>query len=684
MRSLYAFIVLSVLLVGVAFAQSLPNPSVPIDQGVVWTPGLWITAWQSKQDYLGDVSGSPATAGGVTNTLAAWFGVTRLIVNSNASLKALTAGSYSKVDRAGFAAPGDGGAASYTWTGSACSLNSGAGDNGSQVAPTSGTGCWVWSPPSGGVPPEVFGAKGDGVTNDTTAIQADIAAAQSLSAGQNIALFSAKTYLFTPPLSVVGPNPVVLRGQNAFTSLLKETSGQSANLLNIGYTAVTAAQTEGVTIEHIGLVGNSPTGGYAISSRHVANEHVRDVYIGNTWGGIEDEQSNTDYYDDVWGNTVGTNSQAFLWWVTPAAQTAGGRSDQLFLRNVGINSGFYGNDGFVWQGMANTLNAQNIAFLQTNHGFWVNASQNTTSQFPAFASVYNLQVEGAKAAACEIDGGRYLFFTDGYCHSEYGETGPGGVQGNADNGALVIRADAAASVTSTLGFKDMSIGLSAKQAVVMQAQGVQMNNIHLRGSSLATALAYPSMEIQGASGQGSGDYQLSGVKFCGVFGDTVQHNYGLIRDAFVGSVAIVGSNFNYCQTGEVQDNSGIFDLVASSGTDRAGFALPDSKGTFVSNAILGVSGCGTGATITGNDLDFFVLAGTGTFTACTVTLSSSNSAGNNGAGPLRANFSQPNGIQGPYYLVSASGAALVFSLVGGGNMAGGGFNVHLVQAYSAH
>lgn len=62
-------------------------------------------------------------------------------VANNAALKALTAGKYTTVFRAGYSAAGDGGAAVYNWSAAACSISGG--DNGSQVAPSSGTGCWV-------------------------------------------------------------------------------------------------------------------------------------------------------------------------------------------------------------------------------------------------------------------------------------------------------------------------------------------------------------------------------------------------------------------------------------------------------------------------------------------------------------------------------------------------------------
>ena len=100
-------------------------------------------------------------------------------VPTNAALKALTTGAYSVVYRAGYSAAGDGGAAVYNWSGTACSLNSGAGDNGSQVAPNSGTGCWLLDYSRGPITPMIWGAAGNGTTNDAAAMQAAVTAMQN-------------------------------------------------------------------------------------------------------------------------------------------------------------------------------------------------------------------------------------------------------------------------------------------------------------------------------------------------------------------------------------------------------------------------------------------------------------------------------------------------------------------------
>ena len=97
-------------------------------------------------------------------------------VSTNAELAALSLAAGSTVYRAGFYASGDGGAATYTYSASACPLNSGVGDNGSQVA-SSGGGCWIAD--FNAIPASVrqWGAYGDCTHDDSAAITASLEAA---------------------------------------------------------------------------------------------------------------------------------------------------------------------------------------------------------------------------------------------------------------------------------------------------------------------------------------------------------------------------------------------------------------------------------------------------------------------------------------------------------------------------
>jgi hypothetical protein len=78
------------------------------------------------------------------------------------------------VQRLGFTTKGDVAPIFYLPSNAPCSLNAGAGDNGSQVQSADGK-CWVAPFPSNGADVGQFGAKSDGATDDSAAILAAIA-----------------------------------------------------------------------------------------------------------------------------------------------------------------------------------------------------------------------------------------------------------------------------------------------------------------------------------------------------------------------------------------------------------------------------------------------------------------------------------------------------------------------------
>ena len=94
-------------------------------------------------------------------------------VATNAALQALSTATTSTVTRLGFYAAGDTAPLIYTASGSACSLNAGNGDNGSQVKSANSL-CWIANFPSGPRGVKEWGAYGDGSHDDTTAVQAAV------------------------------------------------------------------------------------------------------------------------------------------------------------------------------------------------------------------------------------------------------------------------------------------------------------------------------------------------------------------------------------------------------------------------------------------------------------------------------------------------------------------------------
>jgi hypothetical protein len=154
--------------ISTGWLMTTPGVIVPGSSPIVFvqfseaTPGLGFTPLNPINN-LSDVSNTIVALNNLAPT------------PSNAALKALTGMTAGMtVQRKGFATPGDGGAATYVFSTTSCSIASGAGDNGSQVKPTSGGGCWLADLSGTRVSPLVWGAVGNGVVDDTAAVQAAI------------------------------------------------------------------------------------------------------------------------------------------------------------------------------------------------------------------------------------------------------------------------------------------------------------------------------------------------------------------------------------------------------------------------------------------------------------------------------------------------------------------------------
>jgi hypothetical protein len=127
-------------------------------------------------------------------------------VDNNTALSALASTYATSVVRLGFAAAGDAPAVTYTPSNSACSLNAGAGDGGSQV-PTSNGKCWLATVTV--YDPRIWGAKGDGVTDDTSALTKTSVAAPAWATIDLVGL----RYVVTTPVALAANGQRVTNGE---------------------------------------------------------------------------------------------------------------------------------------------------------------------------------------------------------------------------------------------------------------------------------------------------------------------------------------------------------------------------------------------------------------------------------------------------------------------------------------
>jgi hypothetical protein len=175
---------------------------------------------------------------------------------TDAALRALPLTNYQSVTRLGFYSPGDGGRATYAPSGSACSLNNGNGDEGSEVKSADGK-CWLADFGAGPPSVRVFGAVGDGVKSDATPLLSCLAfsvarhAACHLPAGVTLAVDD-----------ITVPSGATLVGAGVKSSTIRRiaSSGSGNRVLHCNGCS-------NVTISDLGIDGNK------------ANETVRSSIV---------------------------------------------------------------------------------------------------------------------------------------------------------------------------------------------------------------------------------------------------------------------------------------------------------------------------------------------------------------------------------------------------------------------
>lgn len=266
------------------------------------------------------------------------------------------------VIRQGFASNGDGGKMNYQYSATACTLNSGAGDNGSQV-PASGGGCWLWDPPDGVANPKVFGAKGDGTTDDTAAINATIVA---LGANGGTVHFSPGTYCIKTAGGITANEPALtFDGQNGGGG---SQQAASVTLSSCGAdTTVITTSEQGIQLKDLKIIGSQTV----VSPTHPAIACTNgatgaDLRVIRSW---------------ISGGSAGINAQCYEIWVKDASidHTYG---PAIYLKNTG---GYILNNKFD-QAWPQATPANGIAFPSN----WA-ATTSYTRGAVVFANGYMLQ-----------------------------------------------------------------------------------------------------------------------------------------------------------------------------------------------------------------------------------------------------------------------------------------------------
>lgn len=221
--------------------------------------------------------------GGTTKktALGNMAGFSNVVAETNAQLALTRTEGHSSIARIGFYTNGDTPPLQYRASGSACTLNAGAGDNGSQVPSADGK-CWLADFPAGPLDARWFGAKGDNANNDTTPIQAIMNLGRV--AGGSPGLTYRVTTALTCPVSGAGLSSITLYAPAASfnnTLLANKYNANAAVVLCQGQILTPFATIDRITLTDVRIQSEVSDGRLvdAVVLRNVSNPVVNGLEV---------------------------------------------------------------------------------------------------------------------------------------------------------------------------------------------------------------------------------------------------------------------------------------------------------------------------------------------------------------------------------------------------------------------
>jgi len=294
------------------------------------------------------------------------------VANNNTQLTALPA-TISVAVRLGYATAGDAPAVTYTRNNSACTLNGGTGDGGSQVPARDG-GCWNAIT---GQEFNVlnFGADPTGAADSTAAINATITAANA-TFGKSKVIFPSGTFRVSGTGIALNTNNTALVCSGATATKIVQTNLSGSVITNSGLNN----ELHGCQLDYSG----TPSGGSALLS--IGSNFTADSFrINSAYIGIEVSSATTPNAAHMFTNFQVT-SYAII------GMKAKNTND-IYVSNCIFNAQTSSNGalgGFRYEDKSEAINVINCSVLNGVYGITTDASSYTMNNRPAYNRFTNV------------------------------------------------------------------------------------------------------------------------------------------------------------------------------------------------------------------------------------------------------------------------------------------------------
>ncbi len=220
---------------------------------------------------------------------------------------------------------------------------------------------------------KAYGAKGDGSTDDTTAIQSAIAAASAASGG--IVYLPQGTYLLSSPLTITSNN-VSLIGAGIGATVLKAKSGsEGIDMLIIGdnINTISKVRVQGILFN----AANQKTGGKAINVRIAFQLWLESINLENQYDALYIHNSTLIFFSN---SNIRETSHNGVWWDNDLQS-----GYDLYINNVCMDNPSVSNSGYgiYWNGGENLV-IQNCDVEHFTQGFFIAPSAGRVCHFGFF------------------------------------------------------------------------------------------------------------------------------------------------------------------------------------------------------------------------------------------------------------------------------------------------------------